>query len=491
MTIGNTFTRRALVVLFGLTVALLLFVQIGGFGENSLADLNMAIPYMISRGMVSYKEVASYHFPLLENILAFFYRFMEPLTALRLLNMVMILSTAAMIWRASRRFSGKWGGPIGVLFFALWAVSYNQLFVIPDAIIGSCTVALFMLAVGDEPPTRGRLIWMGLVAGFAAAIKQSGIPLMLAPTIWLLLDARLPFKRRVIHTAIFLAITWVIFGIPFLVLMARGLWTEAVYWLANAGSVNVIKDWTNMINGNAYRLISITLIPLPAYFMLWLQDRPRRYQASLLWLMFPVTVLINYPVPGYYHMMAMLPLVALMTDAVAAAGLQYLEQKQFQMNVAERAVAALGAGILFASMVSALTPLSNSLRTPRITIYGWEELAPVSAWVQQNTRETDRIYIIPAYDTNGNIYAQSQRLPPVYAKIWSYFAAVPSNIEFLEKGIKANPPEVVIVFPDLHKHVAQYLTSLDSYVQQNYVEVTRIENIPAQGTAVIYRKKQP
>jgi hypothetical protein len=371
----------------------------------------------------------------------------------------------------------------------MWAVPYNYLFLTVDLLVGTCTAAIFLLSTGNRPLSPRHIILMGACAGLALALKQTALLVTAAPLLWLLLDSTQALRCRMRNAGLYLAIALLVFIVPFLIPILHGVLPEAVYWITNPGNfVNGAKEWTKLFDGNAWRQISLTIVFLPAYLIFWLQGSSRRHSGTLLWLLLISAAPINYPAIGYYHMMALLPSIALMTDNVAVLSLQSLSQVD-PKTLARQAYIALGVGVLLATAVTALSPLATVFAGPSRRIYGWDELMPVSQWIQQNTRDTDRILVLPTFDTNGNIYAQANRLPPVYLKIWPPFASVPSNAAFLDKGVRAQPPEVVVIFPDLYRDVLPYLMSVDEFVRENYEEVARIENIPLQGTAVFYRRK--
>ena len=100
-------------------------------------------------------------------------------------------------------------------------------------------------------------------------------------------------------------------------------------------------------------------------------------------------------------------------------------------------------GLGIASLMVILSPLFIVI-TGQSRIIGWDEFAPISTWLQENTEADDTILVLPAYDTNANLYAHADRQPPYYMKTWSYHASVPANAERLTQAVMANPPILIL-----------------------------------------------
>jgi hypothetical protein len=468
--------------------------QSGLLGGISTHDLTLAIPYLVSRGMRLYVDVFSFHPPLLTWLLAAVYRFADPLTSLRILNVLFVVGTGAAVLWVARRCWGPLHGASGLLFYVVWATAYNNMFFYVDGLVGTMSALVLLMGTASLSPVA--LVLMGLAAGVGAALKPNALLLLFAAPLWLLCGARAGRRRALGHSMLVLASSLLVYVTPLAALALTGSWPMAKRALFNPGNASWLAGAANLLNGNAWRALALTVAWLPAFGLCRLPTRGSGGFPFLLWLVFGATVVLNVPAPGYYHAMAFLPAVSVMSGAIIGwaleSGVRAVRREGWRAAVAratfaDRAFAGLVTGLLLATLVTALTPLSVLLHGGPFGITGWDELRPVSEWVTANTRPEDRVLVLPAKDTNGNIYPQSGRLPPFYMKTWLEHASVPDNARLLYRRVEETPPAVVVLFPDLYRDVGEYFPELNAFVARTYHEVGRIDGLPLQGHVVFLR----
>jgi hypothetical protein len=480
------FIRISLLVLIGFTC----LWQIGYQAWMSAHDLTIAMPFLVSRGMYMFRDVFSFHAPLSTWFLATIYRYADPVTSLRILNLIFILITAALIFRVGRRLRGPAHAWAGVLFYFLWASLYNTMPFYVDGLVG--TFAVLVLLLATNPPSTAVLLTIGLAAGIGASLKQNAFLLLIVPLGWFLWtmrkDLRTAFKQMGTILVAEIAVLLAQVGI----LLFSGDLNMAIRALFNPGNSFLLADFTSTLfsDGGAWRAIALTMAFIPAYLLLFLRERTSIGFLTLL--LSGATVVLNFPTPGYYHMMACLPMVALMSGTVLGTWIEELRRsmslgdwKQMleRASVSGLMLTGITAGIILASMVTALTPVFGLIQTG-VHLVGWDELRPVSTWVTEHTSANQRILILPVYDTNANIYAQSDRLPPIYMKTWYQHASVPENIDLIQERVLAEPPALIVFFPDLFIPVEPYFTDLQAYIETHYEEVGRMDDVPFQGDVI-------
>lgn len=491
-------------LLWLLLIGLMLFTAAAQFGllvEISTHDINVAMPYLLGEGMPLYTEVTSFHPPLISWLMALIYQLNpDVLFNVRLLNVILIIGTGLLIYWTGKRIWGATAGIISMIFFLLWSINYNTIYFYLDALIGCAALLITFTATFRR--SIFTLILMGIFGGVAALFKQSGLAVLFAPLVWLVLFNDASRRSRLIHAGVVLASALLTYAAQFFIYAINGIGAEANFFLFNPGSANWLGSLSQFFDGVALRTVSLTLVFIPAYFLIWLRETDGRRMGGLLWLLAGATALLNIPVPGYYHMMAPLPIVALMSGAILRVGFAALQATAIQDPAPSRfkrmqallvktpsanlALTGVSIGLIGAMLVTALTPMFVVFRSG-VKILGWDELQPISAWVQQNVALDEQILVLPAYDTNGNLYPQSGRLPPYYMKTWFYHARFPANVERLTQAVTANPPTMIVLFVDLYASVEQYFSELDTFIAEHYEQVGQIEDIPLQGTVIFLR----
>lgn len=483
-----------LLSILGITV----FAQFGILVEISTHDINVAIPYLLANGMRLYEEVTSFHPPLISWFMAQLYAINpDVLFNVRLLNILLVVGTGSCVGWTARRVKGNTAGIVSFVFFMLWSINYNTIHFYLDAIIGALAGLIALIATFRQ--TRLTLILIGICGGVAGLLKQSGLGVLVAPVVWLILFGfseghRL---RRLLSAGWVLGTALIVYGSQYLIYLANGVAGEASFFLFNPGSANWLGSLTQFFDGVALRSVSLTLIFVPAYLLTWLRDPTQRSIGGLLWLLGGATALLNIPVPGYYHMMALLPIIAIMTGFAVHAllGEQPQSKDDLSSNLRDRLktlpsstliTSGMILGVIFAMLITALTPMFIVF-SGRVDVLGWDELQPISAWLRENTLPEERILVLPAYDTNGNVYPQAQRLPPYYMKTWFYHARFPANADRLSAAVIAKPPEVIVWFVDFYASVEQYFPTLTAFMDTNYSQVAQLEDLPLQGDVVFLR----
>jgi len=272
---------------------------------------------MMGNGFSYFGDIISFHPPLLSTFLALIYRINpDPLTNLRVLNVGYILGTGLLIFAIGQKVWSRTVGLAAALFYLLWSTTYNGLFFYLDGLIGTCSALILFLAA-----TRSglrRLILIGLVAGLAAVLKQNALAVLTATVLWAMLMHRHPIRQRIQNGLLVGIVGLLALGAQYALIAFSGTWDMALFTLFNPGNANWLRDLSGFLYGPALRSVSLTLVFLPAYLLMWLRDREHFSFGMLAWLLCGATALLNFPALGYYHMMGILPSIALMSGSSLA-----------------------------------------------------------------------------------------------------------------------------------------------------------------------------
>lgn len=461
------------------------WAHFGALMDVSTMDNTVTIPYLLGRGLHLYDQVYLFHSPVQAWLLAALYQLNpDALLNIRLLNVASILLTGALVWYCARRVWGQLAGVSSVVFFWVWSISYNGLFFYIDGLVGTLSIAVAALATHRLTPVR--LLCIGLLIGFAAALKQNMIVLLGAIALWGVFAWRAK-QIRLGVLVIPLITALATFALPYLFLIVSNQWETAQFALYNPGNTRWLTAWSELFNGTAWRNLALSLLLVPGFLFLWWEDGKTRLYGILLLLLCGGTALLNIPAPGYYHMMGCLPIIAVMSGAAIHYFHHHLRGASASIL---RFVYATGAALTVVTLITSGTQFFT-LADGRADVIGWDELRPVSEWVVANTRDDASVLVFPTYDTNGSIYPQSDRLPPFYMKTWIHHASIPENAALLTEKTIASPPDVIVFFRDHFVPIAQYFPELETFMDDNYVEVARLENIPLQGDVIFLERRLP
>lgn len=446
-------------------------LQSGAFLQIGAHDILVTAPYLMANGLPLYQDTFINHPPLLPVLMRLLYAFNpDAITNLRIMNVLMVLGTGALTLATAKRLWGNLAGVIATLFYWLWATTFNDLYFYLDAVVGTLSIA--MLYVATFPLNKRSLIALGVLAGITAILKQNALGMALMPFVWLLLW-RKNLHQAIRNSAIVFGAFVAIIVLEIALLASAGVLEEAVFALFNAGNATWLGALSGLLNGNAWRELATSGVMLPSALWLWWRGSNRAV-GGFAWLLLLGAFVLNVPVLGYYHAMAILPILAVWVGFVA----------KWLVDHAPTIAPSLGIGYATLCVVTAFTPLLGAFMGERGTI-GWDELVPISTWLVENTAPQDSVLVLPAYDTNPNLYAQAQRQPPFYMKTWWHHAAYKPNADKLQARVLASPPKYIVWFTDHYASVARYFPQFESLLA-SYQPIAEL-TIAHQGNVVILK----
>lgn len=481
-------TRTARIILFSVVVFQIVTHL---FWLNIAAHSGqVAIPWMMNEGRTLFGDLLEQHAPGSSLLAAAAQRALPltPVAVARLLNIILVVMTTALVYILAKRLAGgtEGAGVAAALVWAWWEPVYGNILLYFDTLLGFCILLVLVIWTGRAARGDGRLFLIGLLFGLATLFKQQAWGALALFILWMLVYQR--------HGR---AIMIILFGaclpplITVVIIALQGNLDNYLYWNW-AFNLSGLMDGVPL-TGDFFRKLLLTNIFVPAYVLSGVTVSGRRIRAqampSLLFLMWFVAGAVQYPRFGEIHAMGQLPLTAVMSG-VALARLMVLlfaQEAGGALGQLRTLVAGMmlviSAGWMWTGVVS-YVPLSIG---PGRTI-AHDEYQAIVEQIAAIAQTDDTLFILPQTDSTPQLHPMTGLLPPgTWIKGWHWYFEAPNVLENLQEEWEANPPSIVVVFPDLLASGEPGILLLMQIVESRYEEVARVEDVFLHGDAVIYQ----
>ena len=241
----------------------------------------VAIPWMMNRGMRLFGEIWEQHAPgssLLGAAAQTLLPMMDPALLVKLLNTALVLALTLLIYQLAKALSGKESaGLLAALTWAWWAPVYGNIMLYFDTLLAACVLlALLITYRGASAPSRRQLIAIGLLMGAATLFKQHAWLALGIVGIWLALwESRRAWLIYAISALIPPLLLW-------LILAGQGLFDSYLYWnwtFNLAGTMDGVP-----LDGDFFRkLLLSNMLVIPFALLAWRTER-RQLLLVLMWL---------------------------------------------------------------------------------------------------------------------------------------------------------------------------------------------------------------
>jgi hypothetical protein len=112
---------------------------------------------------------------------------------------------------------------------------------------------------------------------------------------------------------------------------------------------------------------------------------------------------------------------------------------------------------------------------------------PSGEVLERYAQPGDTLFVLPETDSTPQIHPLSGLLPPgLWIKGWSWYFEVPGIVDLLLAQWATDPPDYVVIFPDLIAVGQPGIQPLIDFVQGQYSAVETVTEILFHGDAVIY-----
>lgn len=442
----------------------------------------VAIPWLLNQGLGFFDRVVEQHAPGGSLLVAFFQRVLplSPLETVQVLDLAFVLGTGVVIYALTLRLEGRKAAAFALVFWALWEPVYHNIMFYYDALVGLMLVAsvLVWLALSDRRPRWLRPLLAGLLLGGATLFKQHawlGVALF---GLWLLWQDR---ARLLAYIPGALLLPLVLVG----VLAAQGRLESYLYWNWTFNLTGAMPS--EGYSGDFLRKLLLTANFGAGYGLLVLRaDAPRQARRVLVLLMALGGAATLIPRGGEYHVMGLLPTLAVMTGTVVGQVVPSTWQPRTWLRTASPAtltLAGVSGVILGGWALTGIAPYFGPTATP-----AHDEFLPLVEELRELSTPEDTLFILPETDSTPQIHALAEMLPPgLWVKGWAWYFDAPGVTDRLLAEWAENPPDYVVVFPNLLVVGEPGITPLADLLETEYEPVGGVADVLYHGPATIYR----
>ncbi len=492
MTVLALFRRSWTWILIVLLAQLTLHLT---FLSPSTHSGQIAIPWMLNEGRALFDTVVEQHAPggsllvaLAQRVLPF-----PPLLTVRLLDVLLVILTGLLVYHVASKLAGQAAAWTALLFWVWWEPVYNNILFYYDAIVG----AMILLAVSLWLALARRQPWWlaplgtGLILGGATLFKQHAWLGVILFGLWLLLQ-----REERARLATYLPGALLPPGILVLCMATQGHLQSYMYW-------NWVFNLSGLMPGEPYsgdflRKLLLSGLLAGGYLPLALrQAKPSRCNWLLVALMGVAGAGTLIPRGGEYHVMGLLPMLAVMSGVTLTAVWQALGEHWWiaPHHLLEHtptgtlvltgllAVAFAGWGL------TGIAPYFGSPSGPGGTP-AYDEFNPIAEALRAVRAPGDTLFILPETDSTPQIHALAEMLPPgFWVKGWAWYLAAPGVVERLLSEWATTPPDYIVYFPNLVTVGEPDIRPLVTFMHAHYTPILEIPDILYHGPVVIYRRR--
>lgn len=435
-------------------------------------------PWLLQHGFIMYENIVDMHSPLMPMILAALVPLIPNGLRLAKLALVTLISiTTALTFVTGWRKIGWLGGLWAVGFFVIWSPTFTfgklwyETFLAPIYLVW-----LLAYKPSAAPRTVKSLIFFGLMGGVSVLIKQQAALVFLAFAFWQALTdwhfhhSILNILRELIMMGL-AAITPVCMYLIFQFAHTASL-VSFFYWIIGYQLTGVYKTFATLYPTiPEIREIASCCLLVPTAIVCAI-DLKRRGDED--WLNFGLSILLlatgaftAYPRFEFFHLQAILPVVALVSSMTLAYALHSQNSgRYFALGI----TLALSA-FWFVTKGTNYRPVIIINQQPEI--YEYSDLLPLAQEIRPYIGATGCVYIFPNDEANANLYYFLHCTPPKfwilhypwYMLDWTKTKILltleqdhPEWIAYFPNRWDAeqNAPEIIAYFQDHYSHVASF-----------------------------------
>jgi hypothetical protein len=442
----------------------------------------LAIPWLMNAGLELYHNLIENRPPLVAALVALALRLpVEPITAVRLLHLLLLIATALVVYRLATRLRAgdERAGLAALLVWSIWQPVYGNILFYFDTINGLLTAAAVLIGIRARTPERAAL-GMGLLLGLTVLIKQPAWAVVGAAGLWFVLFRE--FRAALIYAIGALLPS----GAAALFFALRGDLANYWYWTVTFNLSRNIQTGSLPTGGFLRKLLLTDLLVLP---FAALTRRPTLRAHGLALLLWGAALISLLPHFGEIYVTAHLPLTAALSGVVIAAlweafpRIQPVEVRRIVLGAA----LAIGGGVALTAL-SAYVP--GPLGPGRAPAY--DEFQPLAQELRAARAPGDTLYILPMFDGNPQLYPLTDMLPPgLWVNGHAQFLAVPDLVDRLLREWSQRPPTWIVDFPDLRAAIGRDIDPLLAFMEARYTVAFSVPDVPFNGRAVVWRLSEP
>ncbi len=443
----------------------------------------VAIPWLMNRGKTLFADIWEQHAPGSSVLAAAAGSLtgLDPGLLAKLLNIALILALTSLVYMLAQRLAGAdMAGLLGAAVFVWQAPVYGNVLLYFDSLLALCVMAALVVyyCAGARISTR-RVALAGLLMGAATLFKQHAWLAVAVLGLWLLLAERR--RLALVYAAAALCLPL----LQWLALWAGGLQESYIFWnwtFNLSGAMDGVP-----LDGDLFRKLLLTNALVIPFACLRLRGERRHLLVVGLWL---AGVTLLYPRAGENHVMAHLPLAAVMSGVALAAVLpQLANPRAWEATRAILAglLVAIGIGWLWTGAVSYIpTPMGPG------AILAYDEFRELADQLKARAQPGDTLFILPEADSTPQLHPLTGLPPPgTWVKGWRWYFKPERVLNTLRTEWEAAPPDWIIVFPDLVAAGEPGIRHLLDIVDARYELAFASESIYFHGEAQVWQLAAP
>ena len=441
----------------------------------------LAIPWMMNRGMTLFGDIWEQHAPGSSLLVALAQSLMpiDPALLLKLLNTLLALAMTVLVYRLAIQLSGKASaGILAAGVFAWWAPVYGNVMLYFDTLLAVCVLAALLFCCRHhQQPTRRQIILAGLLMGMATLFKQQAWLAAVLLGLWLFSCHR-RWRILLVYVTAALLIPLIQWG----VLISQGLWENYLFWNWEFNLTGFMDGVP--LDGDLFRkLLLSNLLVFPFVLVALVKRDYRQVPLVLMWL---AALTVLYPRFGEIHGMGHLPFAAVMSGMALAWLMPHFPNWR-GWDIPHLTLAGLGLGIglgwLWAGAVSYIPTSMGAGAT--LAYAEFQEL--VDEW-RPRIQEGDTLFVLPETDSTPQLHPLTGMMPPApWVKGWRWYFRPDFVLPALIRGWETNPPTWVAVFPDLIPAGQPGIQTLLDITRAQYQLIFTGPRIYDHGRAEVYR----
>jgi hypothetical protein len=361
-----------------------------------------------------------------------------------------------------------------------------------DTLLGLCVLlglAAWVWSEGMRPHWLAPLL-AGILLSVATFFKQQGIAPLL---VFGLAIALLPLRPRTRWRDVLVYTLTVI--------AAQGLWLSAfalqgtlsqyLYWIWRF-NLTIGPPFSGLVNGAFLRKLLLTCAFVPPFMLQAWRHRLQRPAWGLVFLLWLSSVSTLLPSAGEIHVMAQLPLVAIMVGLLADQFTRVWRRVPARSWLSSASPSeTLSAGLALSVLVGWIITVPGPYVPGPLGIAGvpaYDEFKSLAPVLRTITRPEDTLFVLPETDNTPQLHEISGLAPPdTWVPGYPWFLRSPGMVGRLLSEWSTRPPTYVIFFPQLADPIGHELEPLVHFMEVHYSMVSRVDGITFCGDALIYR----
>lgn len=451
----------------------------------------VAIPWMMNQGRPLYGDILEQHAPGSSVIVAIAQRLLpfETLTVTRLLNIALVLVISLIVYGVAFSLGNRRHlvAVVAVLIWVWWEPVYGNILFYFDTLLGFGIVLAVFIWVAMEKYSSSWLaaLSVGVILGGVTIFKQHGWAAVILFAIWLFLFRRHSSPRLFDFLTYGLGAT--LFPILIIGVVAlQGNLAEYIYWNWGFNFTGLMPS--NIMTGDFFRKLVLTNVFVPVFLglLFWrYRDQDNWILLALMWLAGSMTLIPRF---DEIHVMGSLPATSIMSSLALTYPIDLLGR--VLSSIRRRQVSETSiflSGTMFAVSLgwiwTGVAPFFGGGGTP-----GYEELKPVAELLESFSQADDTLFILPETDSTPQLHVLSGLQPPgTWVKGWGWYLRAPNVIEKLLNEWSEQPPDFIVVFPELLEPSQAEVKRLMIFLDVNYQYVECIKMVKNHGDALLYR----